>query len=234
MQIDQTVKRFRREWRRLGVDRGSIDEMAAELAADLSAAAADAQPAESVTGPDPRELARTWAAARGVIRPRPRLLTTAAAALLGAVPGAGFALFIAYGLSSEPMAEIFGGNVVRVGENAYQPALSPPLWLLLPLYALGAAFAYAGAVAGAAAVLHLRGDLAAEATARSLAKALPVATVLAIIATISFASTQDFSTDFTIVVADAGVAASVLAASAAAVRAKVLRRNRPTLAQANR
>lgn len=206
--------------------------MAAELAADLAAAAADGQPHESVTGPDVRELARQWAAARGVIQPRRRMLTTAAAALLGAVPGAGFALFIAYGLSSEAMAEIFGGNVVRVGENAYVPSLSPPVWLLLPLYALGAAFAYAGAVAAAAAILHFWGDIAAEATARALAKVLPLATVLAILATIAFAATQDFSTDFTVVVADAGVAAAVLAASVAAVRARVVHRNRLRLVQA--
>lgn len=231
-QIDETVNRCRREWRRLGVDRTSEDEMAAELAADLTAAAADGQPHESVTGPDARELARSWAAARGVVQPRRRILTTATAALVGAVPGAGFALFIAYGLSSQAMAEIFGGNVIRVGENAYQPSLSPPVWLILPLYAIGAAFAYGGAVAAAAAVLHVRGDVAAEATTRALAKALPLATALAILATIAFASTQDFSTDFTVVVADAGVAAAVLATSVAAVRARVVRRNRLTLAQA--
>lgn len=225
-QIAESVNRCRREWRRLGVDRTTIDEMTAELEADLAAAAADGQPHEAITGPDLRELAHSWAEARGVVRPRPHILTTATAALLGAVPGAGFALFVAYGLQSRTMAEIFGGNLIRVGENAYQPALTAPAWLLLPLYALGAAFAYAGAVAAAAAILHLRGDTATEATTRALAKVLPLATALAILMTIAFAATQDFSTDFTIVVADAGVAAAVLAASVATVRARVVRSTR--------
>ena len=231
-EIAETLNRCRREWSRLGVDRTTSDEMASELAADLEAAATDGQPPEAVTGADARELARRWAGARGVIRPRGHILTTAIAALLGAVPGAGFGLFIAYGLASDPMAEIFGGNVIRVGESAYQPSLSPPLWLLLPLYVLAGAFAYAGAVAAAAAAVYFRGDVAAVATVRSLARALPLATALAVLATIGFASTQNFSTDFTIVVADACVAAAVFAACVAAVRARVVRRETLRLAQA--
>ncbi len=63
----------RREWKRLRVPDAAADEMAADLAADLSEAAAEGVSAEEVLGPDaldPRSFAASWAAERGLTDPR--------------------------------------------------------------------------------------------------------------------------------------------------------------------
>lgn len=203
--------------------------MAADLEADLAAGAAEGYSPVSVVGADAKAFAAAWATERGVVRPRLRLALTATAALLGAIPGAGFALFVVYGLSSDAMAEIFDGDVIRIGETAYEPSLSPPDWLLVSLYALGALFAYAGAVGAVAAALHLRLDPAVGRTVRRLAATLPVATVAAVGATILYSSTTNFSTNFNVVVADVVIATTVFAASAALVRFDTVRRERARL-----
>lgn len=227
--MTQVVHECRRTWRRLGVPREVADEMAADLEADLAAGAAEGYSPVSVVGADAKAFAAAWATERGVVRPRLRLALTATAALLGAIPGAGFALFVVYGLSSDAMAEIFDGDVIRIGETAYEPSLSPPDWLLVSLYALGALFAYAGAVGAVAAALHLRLDPAVGRTVRRLAATLPVATVAAVGATILYSSTTNFSTNFNVVVADVVIATTVFAASAALVRFDTVRRERARL-----
>lgn len=224
--MTHVVEECRRTWHQLGVPRGVSDEMAADLEADIAAAAAEGHSARSVVGADAKAFATAWATERGVVRPRPRLALTAVAALVGAVPGVGFALFVAYGLSSEAMAEILGGGMVRVGENAYEPQLSPPSWLLLVLYGLGAVFAYAGAVGAVAAALHLRSDPVVSPTVSSLAAALPVATAASVAATILYSSTRGFSTELAVVLADAAVAGGVFALSVASVRLHAVRRER--------
>jgi hypothetical protein len=227
--MTQVVDECRRTWRRLGVPREVADEMAADLEADLAAGAAEGYSPAAVIGTDTTAFAAAWATERGVVRPRLRLALTATAALIGAIPGAGFALFVVYGLSSDAMAEIFDGDVIRVGETAYEPSLSPPDWLLLALYALGAVFAYAGAVGAVAAALHLRLDPVVGRTVRRLAATLPVATVAAVGATILYSSTTNFSTDFNVVVTDVVIATTVFAASAALVRFDTVRRERARL-----
>jgi hypothetical protein len=92
-------------------------------------------------GGDPGALARDWAEARGLARPRLRAGTTALAAVVGAVPGAGFAGFVVFGMSSEAFAQIF----TRTGDDF----LELPMWLILSLYVVGGAFAVAGALASA-------------------------------------------------------------------------------------
>jgi len=227
--MTQVVDECRRTWRRLGVPRDVAEEMAADLEADIAAGAAEGYSPAAVIGADTSAFAAAWATERGVVRPRLRLALTATAALLGAIPGAGFALFVVYGLSSDGMAEIFDGDVIRVGENAYEPSLSPPVWLVLTLSALGAVFAYAGAVGAVAAALHLRLDSVVGRTVHRLAVALPVATVASIGATILYSSTTNFSTDFNVVVTDVVVATTVFAASAALVRFDTVRRERARL-----
>jgi len=224
--MTKVVNECRRTWRRLGVPQKVVREMAAELEADLAAAAAEGYSPVSVVGAEAKAFAAAWATERGVVRPRLRLALTATAAVLGAIPGAGFALFVVYGLSSDGMAEIFDGDVIRVGENAYAPPLSPPVWLVLTLCALGAVFAYAGAVGAVAAALHLRLDPVVGRTVHRLAVTLPVATVAAVGATILYSSTTNFSTNFNVVVADVVVATTVFAASAALVRFDTIRRER--------
>lgn len=222
MVVNQCV----RTWRRLGVPKEVADEMAAELGADLESAAAEGLSATSVVGSDARGFAATWAFERGVVRPRLRLGLTAFAALVGAVPGVGFGLFVAYGLSSAAMGSIFGAGEYRVGNIGYASTLDVPEWLLLTLYIVGAAFAYAGAVGAVAAVLHWRFDLALARTVRSLAMALPIFTAAAVGSAMLFASTRDFSTSIDVVFADAAVAATVLASGVALVRYRAVRRER--------
>lgn len=223
------IETCRRTWRKLGVSRHDADEMSAELGADLAAASAEGLPSSAVIGTDVRVFATEWARERGVVRFRLRLVSTAGAALVGAIPGAAFALFAAYGLQSQGLAEMFGGEMIRVGENAYEPMLSPPTWLLLLLYTLGAAFAYAGAVAAVAAALHLRRDLLIERTVRLLAATLPVATAAGIGATILYSSTTGFSDELHVVVTDVIVASSVFAACVAVIRYAAVRRERGCL-----
>jgi len=232
--MTHVVKKCRRTWRRLGVPRKVAEEMAVDLEADIAAAEAEGHPATSVIGADAEAFATAWATERGVVRPRLRLALTALAALVGALPGAGFALFVAaagirYGLSSEAMAGILSDDMTRVGENAYEPDLSLPPFLLLALCLLGAVFACAGAVGAVAAALHWRNDLVAARTVRSLAAALPAATAAAVGATILYSSTRAFSTDFAVVIADVMVAAGVFAASVALVRLHAVRRERARL-----
>lgn len=234
--MTDVVRACRRTWRRLGVEREVASEMAAELEQDLATAAAEGiRPQEYVAG-DAQGFAAAWATGRGVVRPKPRIGTTVLAAAVGAVPGAGFGLFAAYGLSSQAMADTFG-TPGRVGENAYENFLQPPTWLLLALYALGAVFAYGGAVAGVAALLRWRLDPAAGPTLRLLVVGLPAATAAAIGATVLFAWTQRFSTAATVVVADALVALAVFALCVAGIRLAavvgVLRKERQLPARAS-
>jgi hypothetical protein len=216
------VSTCKRTWRRLGVPRRDAAEMLAELDADLVAAAEGGVRPEDYLGADPRAFAIEWAEARGLVRPRLRLLSTSAAALVGALPGAGFALFAAYGLSSEAIGDIFG-TPVRVGENAYQNFFEPPAWLILGLYALGALFAYAGALAGVSGMLGWWLDSARARTQRLLAATLPLGTLGAIGATILFAWTQNFGTSPSVVFADALVAGLAFALFVAGIRVAAVR-----------
>ena len=64
------VEQCRLEWRRLGVPDQLAEEMAAELAADLTEAEAEGVSAEELLGSsasDPRAFAASWAAERGII-----------------------------------------------------------------------------------------------------------------------------------------------------------------------
>jgi hypothetical protein len=61
------VEQCRLEWRRLGVADALAEEMAAELAADLTEAEAEGVSAEEFLGSSPRSFAASWAAERGII-----------------------------------------------------------------------------------------------------------------------------------------------------------------------
>ena len=64
------VEQCRREWKRLGVPDPLAEEMAADLASDLTEAEADGVSVEELLGSsafDPRSFARSWAAERGII-----------------------------------------------------------------------------------------------------------------------------------------------------------------------
>jgi cytochrome c-type biogenesis protein CcmH/NrfG len=61
------VEQCRLEWRRLGVPDSLAEEMAADLAADLTEAEAEGVSAEEFLGSSPRSFAASWAAERGII-----------------------------------------------------------------------------------------------------------------------------------------------------------------------
>jgi hypothetical protein len=64
------VEQCRLEWRRLGVPDSFAEEMAADLAADLTEAEAEGVSAEELLGSsafDPHSFAASWAAERGII-----------------------------------------------------------------------------------------------------------------------------------------------------------------------
>jgi hypothetical protein len=82
--VNEFVSECRREWKRLGVPRSTIDEMAAELDRDL-----DEGTPEEVLGTDAANapaFARTWAEARGVIRERQRSRVPAILTALALIP----------------------------------------------------------------------------------------------------------------------------------------------------
>lgn len=99
--MSQFVEQCRREWKRLHVPDEIAQEMAADLQADLDAAAADGAPAEALLGtgpPDPRAFAASWARERGVGRQpilhrfNARAVGLAAAALLVVLLAAALAI----------------------------------------------------------------------------------------------------------------------------------------------
>src|ERR1039458_7544601 len=70
------VEQCRLEWRRLGVPDSLAEEMAADLAADLTEAEAEGVSAEELLGSsasDPHSFAASWAAERGIIPAPPKL-----------------------------------------------------------------------------------------------------------------------------------------------------------------
>ncbi len=208
--MTDVVHACRKSWRRLGVPDAIAAEMATELEAELAEAAADGVTPESFVGVDARSFAAQWAYSKGVVRSRARLLVTVLAAVAGAIPGTGFALFVAYGGSSEAFPQTFPG--------IWEYLASAGSWLLVVLYALGALFAYVGAVGAVGGVLRWRDDPAAVATARVLAVGLPFGTAAAIGLTMAFGWTQDFSTSASVVLAEALLATVVFATAVAAAR----------------
>jgi len=208
--MTDVVHACRKSWKRLGVPGAVAAEMAAELEAALAEAAGDGVTPESFVGGNARSFAAQWAYSRGVVRSRARVLVAALAAVVGAIPGTGFALFVAYGGSSEAFQETFPG--------IWKYLASSGSWLLVVLYALGALFAYAGAVGAVAGLLRWRDDPAAEVTARVLAVGLPFGTAAAIGLMMAFGWTQDFSTSASVVLTEALLAVVVFGMAVAAAR----------------
>lgn len=224
--MTDVVRTCRRTWRRLGVTRTARAELAAELSADLDQAAADGIDPIAYVG-DPRRLALDWATARGLVAARPRLVTAGLAALAGAFPGAAFALFAAYGLSSVGLATLAGLPVFCVDAactvTEQRDVFDPPAWLLLLLYGTGALFAAAGAIAAVAALLRRHLDPAIDATMQLLVRAVPAGTGVVLLAALAVGVAADLPTDGPLVaVAIVGVLVAV-AVTAALARMRAVR-----------
>lgn len=209
--MKDVVHACRATWRALGVAPVIADEMAGELQTDLGAAAeAGVEPLDYVGG-DAAAFAADWAQGRGVIRPRPRLASTVTAALLGAVPGAGFALFVAYGMSSPAMKDIVGFDL---GDHTF---------VILALYAAGALVACGGAVVLVGGWLSWHDDLAVRQTVRRLSTAVPLGGVPAVGLAMTVGASRNFSTSGTVIGAELLVGTLVLAAVVAVARRSTVR-----------
>jgi hypothetical protein len=125
------VDECRHEWKRLGVPDAVANEMAAELAADLSEADAEGASAEDVLGRavfDPRAFAASWAEERGLIgrepvsprRSFPILLVVVIAVFL-AVTAVGVAILVGGGRVATTSVR------VAVGPNFPGPRIRPAL-----------------------------------------------------------------------------------------------------------
>ena len=122
--MNEFVEQCRQEWRRLGVADPLAEEMAADLASDLTDAEADGVSAEDLLGSsilDPRSFATSWAAERGVIPEPPsrgnarrRPLVLAAFIALAAITLIVTALLL-----------VTGNPTVTLNTSG-QPHLSPP------------------------------------------------------------------------------------------------------------
>ena len=225
-----------RTWRRLGVPAGTRDELRAELGADLAEAAADGRSALDYVGGDPAGLARTWAAERGVVRPRPLLARTTAAGVLAMVPGAAFGLLLVVAPSSMFLNDLLLGGSRQMVEPADDGSVSiiyavdPPAWLVLLWYVTAAAFAYGGALAAVSGTLRAFGDVGRRATVRALTGMLPVAAVLATVAGVTVAGAGGYAASGRLLLAICGSVLAVVATVVAATRLAVVLRARPAAA----
>ncbi len=222
--MDRVIATCRKTWRSLGVPRDALDEMLAELSADLAEAEADGVSAEAYVGHDARAFARRWAEERGVARPRFHLAGTALTAVLGGIPGAGLGLFFAYGLSSDAMAEIFG--TYRDGLSGGHYYFEPHTLLILSLYGIAGLCVALGAFLAARSYLGWRGDLALHETTTLLALAVIPAVALGAGAAVLFAWERNFATTPRTVIGEAVIAVVVFGAAIAATRALAVIRTR--------
>ena len=149
------VEQCRREWKRLGVSDPLAEEMAADLASDLTEAEAEGVSAEELLGRsvfDPPSFAATWAAERGIIpeQPSPTTARRRPLFLLAFTGVAAIALVVAAGLllTGEPKLTLATSGT-RPGGIAPLPrsvvhstsAPDPVEWILLVLAVIALGFA---------------------------------------------------------------------------------------------
>jgi hypothetical protein len=173
-----------RTWRRLGVPRADIEAMQAELLDDLEAAYADGVDPQAYVGGDAAGLARAWASARGLVRPRYRVIGCALVALAVIVPMMFAASFLYVATTSAYVADLlqpgWDWNEVpappELGDGYPRPFVSWPLWLFVGWYVAAAFAGMAFVLLAVSAYLRIWADPGRRATVRALAVAfLPLA-----------------------------------------------------------
>lgn len=180
--MNDVLRRCRRTWRRLGVSSDAIASMTDELDDDLQSAEADGITAMSMVGGDPDGFARSWAASRGLIRPKWRVGSTTVVASLAMVPGAAMMLVGPLAATSWWFAEMVGASPDTQGRRSsgsYGTVLEPPIWGILALYGLAIVVGYIGALLATSAWLRRWSDPARLRSVRLLAWTLPVGALLA-------------------------------------------------------
>ncbi|MFD0169916.1 hypothetical protein ACFVJH_38185 [Streptomyces decoyicus] len=176
--VEDAIHQAMETWRRLAVEQDAADEMAEELAADLTAAASDGRSVTDYIGGDINALATSWAVERGLLPTGPRLMETAAAAVRGAAVPAVVAVILWW-------AGMPGGLLDRDSESMTTQLKGPPVWEVhhypnpgIPLMWVGWAVCLLAAFfwvrSTVAAELQRQHDPAREVTMRALTKALPL------------------------------------------------------------
>ncbi|MGY4987703.1 hypothetical protein [Streptomyces nigrescens] len=176
--VEDAIHQAMDTWRRLGVEQDATDEMAEELAADLTAAAFDGRSVTDYIGGDIDALATSWAVERGLLPTGLRLKETATAAARGAAIPAVVAVILW-------LAGMSGGLLDRDSESMTTQLKGPPVWEVhhypnpgTPLMWVGWAVCLVAAFffvrRAVAAKLQRQHDPAREETTRALTRDLPL------------------------------------------------------------
>ncbi|WP_411139168.1 hypothetical protein [Streptomyces sp. C10] len=221
--VEDAIHQAMETWRRLGIEQDATDEMAEELAADLTAAASDGRSVTDYIGGDIDALATSWAVERGLLPTGPRLKETAAAAVRGAAIPAVVAVILWW-------AGMPGGLLDRDSESMTTQLKGPPVWEVhhypnpgIPLMWVGwtmcllAAFFWVRSTV--AAELQRQHDPAREVTMRALTKALPLILLAAALLGTAINSLGDyafpyFQTIVTVLIAPVAMIGTVAAGAA--------------------
>ncbi|GAB7035822.1 hypothetical protein AB0G35_29640 [Streptomyces sp. NPDC021749] len=175
--VEDAIHQATETWHHLGVNGKTADEMAEELAADLTAAAADGRSVTDYIGGDVEALATSWAVERGLLPAHRRLKETAFAAATGAALPA-FAALLFWWIntshlldpSSESLTTTLDGRVLREVHRYPNPGV-PLMWLGWVVCLL-AAFLFVRRAVNE--TLQRPRDPARDATMRALTKTLPL------------------------------------------------------------
>ena len=146
--------------------------MAAELQGDIDAASEDGVDAMTLVGGDPESFARAWASARGVVRPRWRLVSTVVASLLGMLPGTAMLVIVPLAMTSSWFVSMVDPS------NADSGYWYIPFPLLVLAYLVSLVVIYAGALLAVSTWLRRQADPARSRTVKLLAVCLPVVLLL--------------------------------------------------------
>ena len=182
--MSDVPRRCRKTWRRLGVPSDAIESMTDELVGDLQSASADGISDMTMVGGDPDGFARSWAASRGLVRPKWRIISTTFVAALAMVPGAAMMLVVPLAVTSPWFIEMVNPNM-GLPEPAQRRGTSGtnyldlPMWVILTLYGLAIAVGYIGALLATSAWLRRWSDPARLRTVSLLAWALPFGALVA-------------------------------------------------------
>ncbi|WP_432141225.1 hypothetical protein [Streptomyces sp. bgisy084] len=193
--VDDAIHTATETWHRLGVEQATAEEMAEELAADLTAASSDGRSVADYIGGDIEALATSWAAERGLLPVHRQLKETAVAAAQGAALPTLAALALWYvgwshllDPSGESVVTTLDGQVVREVRRFSDPGV-PLMWVGLPVCVLVAFFLIRRAVRGTLQHHHAP---AIEATMQVLTKALPVILGAAAVVAVALGYFADF------------------------------------------
>jgi hypothetical protein len=156
--MNDFIEQCRREWRRLGVSDPVAEEMATELASDLSEAEAEGVSAQEFLGRgafDPPSFAASWAAERGIIpeqQPSQMTIRRTPVFLVAFTGAAAISLVIAAALllTGEPKLTLATSTRPRslgplgpsVGGQVHTTSAADPVeWILLVLAIIALGFA---------------------------------------------------------------------------------------------